>query len=142
MIKVLTAKDVIELIKRYAGAAANAGVSHARLHTITSTADHSSIATDGRILVADANGLPVEGIIPDTDAAIVRDPVPVVDSMLVKNASLTLKEYSPLFVGFGLEIVTDEGGNKIIQLSQSPAAPLGRRLMSPLGAPFSQGVIP
>ena len=33
--------------------------SHARLHSITSTADHSSTATPGKYLIADTNGLPI-----------------------------------------------------------------------------------
>lgn len=40
----------------------NAQVSglHAKLHSITSTADHSSSATPGNLLKADANGLPID----------------------------------------------------------------------------------
>jgi hypothetical protein len=42
---------------------------HDRLHAITSTSDHSSSATSGRILKADANGLPVNATNTDTDVA-------------------------------------------------------------------------
>jgi hypothetical protein len=138
----LTAKDIIELIKRYAGAASNAGVSHPRKHSIVSTADHSSTATAGRVLIADANGLPTTGIIPDTDIVILRDPIPEVNTLLIKNSNPILKEYQKLYVGFGLEIVEDEFGNKTLQLASVSPVPLGRRLMSPLGVPFTQGVIP
>ncbi len=44
-----------------------AGV-HARQHSITSTLDHTSTATSGRILKADANGLPVNAT--NTDAEV------------------------------------------------------------------------
>lgn len=48
----------------------NAQVSglHAKLHPITSTADHSSSATPGNLLKADANGLPVDAT--NTDAQV------------------------------------------------------------------------
>ena len=41
---------------------------HARLHSITSVLDHSSAATSGRMLKADANGLPIDAT--NTDAAV------------------------------------------------------------------------
>jgi hypothetical protein len=43
--------------------------SHARQHAITSTSDHTSTATAGKILKADANGLPVEATNTDNDVA-------------------------------------------------------------------------
>jgi len=49
--------------------ASGGGVTHAQLHSITSTADHSSTATSGRMLKADANGLPVNATNTDTDVA-------------------------------------------------------------------------
>jgi len=42
--------------------------SHTRQHAITSTSDHTSEATPGQVLIADANGLPVDGT--NTDAEI------------------------------------------------------------------------
>ena len=41
---------------------------HSRQHDITSTADHTSSATPGRVLKADANGLPVDAT--NTDAQV------------------------------------------------------------------------
>ncbi len=42
---------------------------HTRQHAITSTSDHTSAATSGKILKADANGLPVDATNTDTDVA-------------------------------------------------------------------------
>lgn len=44
-----------------AAAVAAAALAHARQHAITNPLDHTSGATPGRILQADANGLPVDG---------------------------------------------------------------------------------
>lgn len=44
------------------------GSAHARQHAITATADHTSTATSGRMLKADANGLPVDAT--NTDSAV------------------------------------------------------------------------
>lgn len=49
------------------GAAASA--LHAKQHAITSASDHTSSATSGQMLKADANGLPVDGTNTDTDVA-------------------------------------------------------------------------
>jgi len=43
--------------------------SHSRQHSITSTADHTSTATPGKLLKADANGLPIEATNTDTEVA-------------------------------------------------------------------------
>jgi hypothetical protein len=43
---------------------------HARLHSITSTLDHTSGATPGQILKADANGLPVDAANTDAQVAV------------------------------------------------------------------------
>lgn len=48
--------------------AAAVAASHARQHTITSVADHLSAATPGRMLQADANGLPINAT--NTDAQV------------------------------------------------------------------------
>jgi hypothetical protein len=45
------------------------GLAHARLHSITSALDHSSAATPGKILKADANGLPVDATNTDAEVA-------------------------------------------------------------------------
>jgi len=42
---------------------------HSQQHVITSTSDHTSTATSGRMLKADANGLPVDATNTDTDVA-------------------------------------------------------------------------
>ena len=42
---------------------------HAKQHAITSTADHTSGATAGKMLKADANGLPIDGSNTDTEVA-------------------------------------------------------------------------
>jgi hypothetical protein len=42
---------------------------HDRVHAITSTSDHTSTATAGQMLKADANGLPVDATNTDTDVA-------------------------------------------------------------------------
>jgi len=43
--------------------------SHAKSHAITSTLDHTSAATSGKMLKADANGLPVDATNTDTEVA-------------------------------------------------------------------------
>ena len=43
--------------------------SHARQHSITATADHTSGATSGKMLKADANGLPIDASNTDADVA-------------------------------------------------------------------------
>ena len=45
-----------------------AALAHARQHAITATADHTSTATSGQMLKANANGLPVDAT--NTDAAV------------------------------------------------------------------------
>jgi len=45
------------------------GLAHTRLHSITSALDHSSAATAGKMLKADANGLPIEATNTDADVA-------------------------------------------------------------------------
>ncbi len=44
------------------------GAAHAQLHSIISTSDHSSAATSGQMLKADANGLPINAT--NTDAQV------------------------------------------------------------------------
>ena len=43
--------------------------SHARQHSITSTSDHTSTATSGKMLKADANGLPADATNTDADVS-------------------------------------------------------------------------
>ena len=58
------------LVYRYTGSAwvSDEAQKHDRQHDITSTADHTSSATPGRVLKADANGLPVDAT--NTDAQV------------------------------------------------------------------------
>ena len=51
-----------------ATAQAAIAASHARQHSITDTSDHTSTATSGKILKADANGLPIDAT--NTDAQV------------------------------------------------------------------------
>lgn len=44
-------------------------LAHNRSHAITGTSDHTSTATAGQMLKADANGLPVDGSNTDTEVA-------------------------------------------------------------------------
>lgn len=53
----------------YNGSTWDIGAIHARSHAITSTSDHTSSATSGRILKADSNGLPINATNTDTDVA-------------------------------------------------------------------------
>ena len=55
-------------IKHGGGGGVFAGIGHKRLHEITSPLDHLSAAIPGRILQADANGLPVNAT--NTDAQV------------------------------------------------------------------------
>ena len=49
--------------------ALNTGARHARSHAITGTSDHTSGATSGKMLKADANGLPIDASNTDTQVA-------------------------------------------------------------------------
>jgi hypothetical protein len=54
-------KLIIELIKKYMGRTIINGVgTHAKKHSIQSILDHTSTATPGQFLKADAAGLPVD----------------------------------------------------------------------------------
>lgn len=55
--------------------------SHARQHAITSTSDHTSSATSGKMLKADASGLPIDATNTDTDVA---------SAVSLKHAAVTL----------------------------------------------------
>jgi len=70
-----------------------------------------------------------------------QDPIPEEGTLLVKSSFMEQKEYVKCIVGFGLEVVTNEDGDKVIQITNNPQAPIGRRLMSPIGSPFTQGII-
>lgn len=61
-------REVIQLIKSYLSSDGRGILAHARLHAITSTGDHSSTATSGYMLKANANGLPVNAT--NTDAQV------------------------------------------------------------------------
>lgn len=53
----------------YSGTAWATSASHPQQHAITSTADHTSAATSGKVLKADANGLPVNATNTDAEVA-------------------------------------------------------------------------
>ena len=55
--------------------------SHARSHAITGTSDHTSSATPGQMLKADASGLPIDATNTDTDVA---------SAVSLKHAAVTL----------------------------------------------------
>ena len=90
---------------------------HDRLHAITSTSDHSSSATSGRILKADANGLPVNATNTDTDVA---------DAVTKKHTQNTDTDLSPAHkdvttgvhgVGAGTIAKTSDIPSKVIDLT-------------------------
>jgi len=58
-------------------------LAHTRSHSITGTSDHTSAATSGKMLKADANGLPVDATNTDTEVAA------AVVSMIMKNRQET-----------------------------------------------------
>ena len=62
------------------------GQLHDRLHSITSTSDHSSSATSGKMLKADSNGLPVNATNTDTE---VSDAVTKKHTQLCEAADFT-----------------------------------------------------
>jgi hypothetical protein len=62
------------------------GQLHDRLHSITSTSDHSSSATSGKMLKADGNGLPVNATNTDTE---VSDAVTKKHTQLCEAADFT-----------------------------------------------------
>jgi hypothetical protein len=62
------------------------GQLHDRLHSLTSTSDHSSSATPGKMLKADANGLPVNATNTDTE---VSDAVTKKHTQLCEAADFT-----------------------------------------------------
>lgn len=58
---IINEKVVIHLIKQYVGRALVGGVGvHSKKHSLQSISDHTSTATPGQILKADAAGLPVD----------------------------------------------------------------------------------
>lgn len=64
-----TADDSNGVIDAFIITPRQVGVGHERQHTITSTGDHTSEATEGQILQADVNGLPVDASNTDTEVA-------------------------------------------------------------------------
>jgi hypothetical protein len=75
----------------------DAGVpAHAKQHAITATADHTSTATSGRMLKADANGLPVDATNTDTAvaAAVTASHTHNTDTITVLNPALADHAYS------------------------------------------------
>lgn len=76
----------IEFLRRSANKAKE--LQHNQQHAITSVADHTSTATPGQILKADANGLPVDAT--NTDAAVVAAVAASHAAVTVAGAPLTL----------------------------------------------------
>ena len=73
------------------------GAAHAQQHSVTSTSDHTSTATAGKMLKADANGLPVEASNTDTDVA---------SAVSLKHAAATVS--APISLsGQALSLVND-----------------------------------
>lgn len=72
---------------------------HAQSHAITSTSDHTSSATPGNVLKADASGLPVSGTNSDIDVA---------SAVSLKHAAVTVS--APInMVGQALSLVNNAG---------------------------------
>jgi hypothetical protein len=65
--KVIDTKEIVQNGVQYD--LSTIGVGHVRQHSITQTLDHTSTATTGKILKADANGLPIDATNTDTDVA-------------------------------------------------------------------------
>jgi hypothetical protein len=66
------------------------GAGHARQHAITSTADHTSTATPGRLLKADTNGLPINATNTDAQvsAVVTASGTHALDSAVVHKAGV------------------------------------------------------
>ena len=79
---------------------------HAIQHTITSTADHTSTATSGKMLKADANGLPVDAT--NTDAQV---------SDAVSKAHSNASDHTQ-----GTDQGLDTGGANAVTAAQAKAA--------------------
>jgi hypothetical protein len=113
------------------------GAGHNRQHAITSTADHTSTATPGQLLKADANGLPVNAINTDAQvsAVVTASSTYAIDSTVVHKAGTEtitgVKTFDndtttePLSIssahslGTGLSINTDtDGANAAIALKR------------------------
>jgi hypothetical protein len=65
---------------------------HTRSHSVTSTDDHSSSATSGKMLKADANGLPVDATNTDSDVsdAVTKKHSANTDTILTTNGTTAL----------------------------------------------------
>lgn len=62
-------------------------VKHNRQHSINSTSDHTSTITSGKIIIADANGLPSEGTNTDTE---VKNAVDVSSNVMEKVSEVNV----------------------------------------------------
>ncbi len=72
---------------------------HVRQHSITQTLDHTSTATSGKMLKADANGLPVDATNTDTDVA---------SAVSLKHAAVTVS--APIVLtGQAIELKNNAG---------------------------------
>ena len=123
------------------------GASHARQHGIASTADHTSSITSGKMIKADANGLPSEATNTDTEVAsaislkhaaatIGGDPLSISGQQIsfnynTTNLKITSQQLntiqdiasasSPAFAGLGLSTT-----NPVLTLTRGSAITLGR----------------
>lgn len=69
LINVEDGSVALATVKADADIASAISLKHARQHAITATADHTSAATAGKMLKADASGLPIEASNTDTEVA-------------------------------------------------------------------------
>jgi hypothetical protein len=69
---------------------------HTRSHTITSTSDHTSSATSGKMLKADASGLPIDAT--NTDAE-------VSSAVSLKHAAVTLDVNADTFLSLSTQVL-------------------------------------
>jgi hypothetical protein len=83
-----------------AAAQAAVAASHAKQHAITTAADHTSTATSGRMLKADANGLPVDATNTDiaVAAAVTASHTRNTDTIAVLDPALADHAYSGVVI--------------------------------------------
>lgn len=83
---------------------------HARSHSITGTSDHTSTATAGKVLKADANGLPVESVIVVAATGAVTNPSQPAFLATADGTQTNIATASNVKVLFATEIY-DQGAN-------------------------------
>lgn len=106
---------------------------HAQQHAITSTSDHTSTATAGQILKADANGLPVDATNTDTDVA---------SAVSLKHAALTIDGTSPLSLSGQAISLKNDDGNAITSVDTDTLAdsdtliPTSKAVLTAIGSGY------